>query len=346
MYYGQLFSEEGFPFTGQKLNKLKAFLAKEGLSYDDSCEYSVLLEDENGSIAATGSLNGNVLKCIAVDDACQGEGLSAVVVTSLVNQAVKQGRTHLFLFTKPGNQRMFTDLGFEPILSTGDILFMENEKGGLASFVRTLSDSCSEKIRVFEKENQRSAVQGAIVANCNPFTKGHRYLIEEALKQCDFLHLFILSEDKSAFSAADRYEMVRLGVLDMNPSLKERIFLHPTSDYMISAATFPTYFIKDQVRAAKANCELDVRIFAKCIAGPLGITKRFVGTEPDDEVTNAYNETMKRILPEYGIELIEIERLTDSGKPISAKRARQLIKENRSDELSDLLPETTIQYLI
>ncbi|EFA28598.1 ABC transporter, ATP-binding protein, partial [Haemophilus influenzae HK1212] len=38
---------------------------------------------------------------------------------------------------------------------------------------------------------------GSIVMNANPFTLGHRYLIEQALQQCDHLHLFIVGEDAS-----------------------------------------------------------------------------------------------------------------------------------------------------
>ena len=40
---------------------------------------------------------------------------------------------------------------------------------------------------------------GAVVMNCNPLTLGHRYLIEQALKQCDYLMIFVVQEDKSFF---------------------------------------------------------------------------------------------------------------------------------------------------
>lgn len=342
MFYGELTREEGFPFTGRKLEKLKNFLKEEGLDYDDTVSYSTWLEEDDGTIAASGSISGNVLKCIAVADAHQGEGLSAWIVTELMKQAMEEGKSHLFLFTKPKNQQMFSDLGFDSILCTDDILFMENKKEGIASYVHDLKASCAKEIATFEEENGRPAVQGAIVANCNPFTRGHRYLIEEALKRCDYLHLFILSEDKSEFSTQERFAMVRKGTEDL-----DRIFLHPTSDYLVSSATFPTYFIKDKAKAAQAGCELDVRIFAKCIAKPLGITKRFVGTESTDEVTRKYNETMKEILPQYGIELIEIPRLAFDGVPISAKTVRQGLKTGKTpEELTGLIPASTAEFII
>jgi len=343
MVFGGLFEEEGHPFTGRRLEKVKQFLETEGLSYDDSVEYTLLLTDEEGEIAACGSVAGNVLKCIAVSDDYQGEGLSATIVTGLSNYCMGKERSHLFLFTKPKNKQMFTDLGFDAILCTDTVLFMENTRGGIGAYAQGLNQSVKEARAAFEEAGGRKPVEGAIVANCNPFTLGHRYLIETALARCDLLHLFILSEDRSEFTAGERFAMVKAGIAGM-----ERVFLHPTSDYLISSATFPTYFMKDKAKAADANCELDVRIFAECIAKPMGITKRFAGTEPTDEVTNAYNAKMKELLPGYGIEFVEIERKQAEGgqAAISAKRVRALLAEGKTEELKKLVPETTLEYLL
>ena len=90
--------------------------------------------------------------------------------------------------------------------------------------------------------------------------------------------------------------MVKKGISGM-----ERIILHWTSDYMISAATFPTYFFKDKVQGQRANCQLDLQLFAEKIAPQLHITKRFAVTEPNCSVTGMYNKQMKEVLPDYGI---------------------------------------------
>lgn len=342
MLFGGLYEEYGTPFTGRKLDRLKAFLAKEGLSYDEGAEYTLILSDDEGNIAATGSVSGNVFKCIAVSDEYQGEGLSATVVTGLMKYALENGRDHIFLFTKPRNLSMFADLGFYQIIRTEDILFMENRKDGIKKFVSELLEASKNCCAAFADACGREPLCGAIVANCNPFTLGHRFLIEEALKQCDLLHLFILSEDKSDFTEEERFEMVKEGIKDLR-----RVILHRTSDYIISQATFPTYFIKDKAKAEEANCELDVRIFGECLAGPLHIKKRFAGTEPADAVTNAYNEAMRRILPEYGIEFTEIERLkTADGIAVSAKAARRLLSEGDYNSLRKLLPESTLNRLL
>lgn len=328
MEYGVFYEEVGQPFTGRKLEKLKAFLGQAELRYDAGAEYTVNLVTREGEIAATGSLQKNVLKCVAVAGQFQGEGLAAKILTLLMNRALSSGETHLFLFTKPRNRGMFRELGFYPILETADILFMENKKDGIADYVRSLS-----------RGESRPPI-GAVVANCNPFTLGHRYLIAEAAARCGTLHLFILSEDQSLFPAETRYRLAEQGVGDI-----PNVVLHKTSDYLISQAVFPTYFLKDRAHARDASCELDIRIFGTYFAKALGITKRFVGTEPFCPITKAYNEAMKQLLPQYGIELVELPRAEEGGLAISASRVREAMKSHDWTCLSSLLPESTLDYL-
>lgn len=321
------YEEQGFPFTGRKKEKLEEFLTENNLHYDEQIEATVNLMDSDGNIAATCSLHDNVLKCVAVSKNYQGYGLSTRVVTQVCNLAVERGKTHLFLFTKPENKQMFLDMGFYPILETRDVLLTENRKNGIKKYVAQL-------------EHREGDTVGAIVVNCNPFTKGHRYLIETAAKQCDVLHLFVLSEDKSEFSADVRYELVRLGVADI-----PNVILHKTSDYLISSAVFPTYFMKEKSKADDANCELDIRIFCEYFAKDLRIIKRFVGTEPNCGITNAYNAKMKELLPQYGIKFVEIERKQIDGMPISASAVRRFLHEGNMAEVEKLVPPTTFAYL-
>ena len=106
----------------------------------------------------------------------------------------------------------------------------------------------------------------------------------------------------------------------------DRVILHQTSDYIISAATFPTYFMKEKTEAGKANCRLDLELFGKRIAPELHITKRFVGTEPNCAVTDCYNVTMKEVLPGLGI-------------------VRQAVKEGKTEEIRGLVPESTWKHI-
>lgn len=325
---------EGKPFCGKDLEKLKAFLKKMNLDYDDGIEYTICILNEEYEIIGTGSIDENVIKCVAIAPEHQGEGHSATIITNLIQYQFEGGRTHIFVYTKPENRPMFEDMGFHTIIQTDGVLFMENQSKGFANF-----------LEVIKKETPQGALQedcniGAIVANCNPFTLGHRYLMEYASDCCDYVHVFILSDNRNFFSARERYEMVKLGVDGL-----DNIILHQTMDYMISAATFPTYFFKDKLQGEAANCQLDLELFASKIAPNLGITKRFVGEEPFCNVTNAYNIQMKKILPTYGIEVEEIARKTKEATPISASAVRRCISNHAYEDIKDLVPKAVYEYL-
>ena len=81
----------GRPFQGAMLEALKAFLLADGLRYDEGVEFTVCVMDGD-KIAATGSLDGKICKCIAVSPAYQGEGLSATVLTALRKEAFDRDR--------------------------------------------------------------------------------------------------------------------------------------------------------------------------------------------------------------------------------------------------------------
>ncbi len=327
--YNQFYEEYGQPFTGRKRRRLEEFLRRMDLLYDEGMQYTVNLVTREGEIAATGSLQHNVIKCVAVDSRFQGEGAASRVVTLLWNHAMEAGQSHLFVFTKPQNKAMFSDLGFYPIIQTADVLFMENTRDGIRKYVGSL-----------ERPPHPEGAIGAVVMNCNPFTNGHRYLVETAAGQCGALHLFVLSEDRSVFPAEVRYELVRQGIQGFH-----NVILHHTSDYLISSAVFPTYFLKEQARAEQINCELDLRIFCEYFARELSITRRFVGTEPFCPVTSAYNREMKRVLGEYGIEVVEIQRKKLDGLEISASRVRECLKAGDYEAIGKMVPPSTLRFL-
>ena len=326
---------EGRPFSGRELEKLKQFLKQMDLEYDDGIEYSICMLNEEYEIIGTGSVDQNVIKCVAIDPEYQGQGFSAAILTSLIQYEYERSRTHIFIYTKPQNLLMFTDMGFHTILQTHDVLFMENQAHGFQRFLQDMKNETPGE--AFDRKN----TVGAIVANCNPFTLGHRYLLEYASKCCDYVHLFVLSDNRSMFSANDRCEMVRLGIQGL-----DNVILHRTSDYIISAATFPTYFFKDQMQGKKANCELDLKLFGSQIAPELNICKRFVGTEPFCKVTDSYNRAMKKILPSYGIEIEEIERKTNGEAAYSASEVRNCMAKGEYEKIQTLVPVPVYEYLM
>ncbi len=313
---------------GEKLNIWKNFLKSSDLQADTDIEKTVLVW-ENGLLIACGSLRENLIKCIAVDESFQGQGLTATVLTALKNEAFSNGYRHLFLYTKPKNEILFSSLFFYTVAKTDKVLLMEDKKNGIEGFIGTLP----------AKEEGKTV--GACVMNCNPFTLGHRYLIKTAAKECDLLYVFVLSEDKSAFSAADRIKMVRLGTNDL-----ENVRVVETGDYLISSKTFPTYFLKDRENAPIAQCELDIEIFTKYFAPRLNITRRYVGTEHASKLTDMYNKELIKALPEKNIEVREIERLEKDGAAISASTFRRLLQEGDLESAKALVPKSTFDYIM
>ena len=172
--------------------------------------------------------------------------------------------------------------------------------------------------------------------NCDPFTCGHQQLITTASQQCEWVYVFVLSEDKGFFSAENRLEMVKQGTKHLS-----NVTVLPTGPYLISAATFPTYFLKDDTTVGAAQCQLDIAVFSKYYIPHFGITKRFVGEEPFCPITRQYNEALKSNLP---IPVIEIPRFEINGTAVSAGAVRKLLKSGNSEAAAALVPETTVAF--
>lgn len=181
---------------------------------------------------------------------------------------------------------------------------------------------------------------GSIVMNCNPFSSGHRYLIEQAMQQVDFLIIFVVEEDKSLFPFVERFELVQKGIEDI-----ENIMVVPSGEFILSENNFFEYFSKQEDATVNMNAEYDIGVFADYIAKPLHITHRFAGEETNDRVTYIYNKAMNRILPQKGITFVEIPRLEVEGEIVSASRVRQYLRAGMVDKAFVLLPKSTRKYL-
>ena len=325
MAYG--YDEQEYrPLRGRALAETEAFLARQGLNWERDVTYTVLLRDREGRLAATASLQEDVVKCVAVAEDLRGEGLTATVLTAVRREALSRGIRHLFLYTKPENRLQFTGLGFYEVARTDRVLLMEDRRGGFSAWVESI------------RRGEAAGTIGAAVLNANPMTLGHRYLVEEAAKQCDFLYLLVVSEDKSAVPAADRRAIVEAAVGDL-----PRVAVAGTGRYLISSATFPAYFLKEKAAAGAVWTDLDIAVFLK-LAAALGITRRFVGSEPFCPVTAAYNAAMAASLPREGVALVELPRLEREGAAVSATAVRQLLAQGRWREIQPLVPAATWDY--
>ena len=309
---------------------MDALLAQEGIARDRNLSYSVGLYDEDGGMVATGSLFANTLRCMAVSGAHRGEGLMAEIVSYLVQAQMERGNTHLFLYTKCESAKFFAPLGFYEIARVGGrLVFMENRRDGFARYVRGLQAQLGES----------DAPAAAIVMNANPFTNGHASLLERAATENARVVLFVLSEDCSLVPYDDRLAMVRAAA-----ARYDNVTVVPSGSYMISAATFPSYFLKDDETVTHTHALLDAALFVR-IAQALHITRRYVGEEPFSAATRGYNAALGETLPPAGVELCVMPRAALDGQAISASNVRQLIHDGRMEEIRPLVPQTTWDYL-
>ena len=307
--------------------QMDELLRAEGIRRDKNLDYSCGVFDEDGALIAAGSSFKNTLRCLAVSSAHRGEGLMNQVVSHLLEKQAERGNSHVFLYTKAKNDRIFRDLGFYEIARVeGELVFMENRRDGFARYLKGL-----EKTR-------REGKSAAVVMNANPFTLGHRSLIERAAAENDALHLFLLSEEAGPIPFAVRKRLVREGVANL-----PNVILHDSGPYIISSATFPSYFLRDEDAAILAHAKLDLAVFGK-IAAALGVTERWAGEEKSSHVTALYNETMAAELPGMGVAFRTIPRLELRGEIVSASSARQAIHDGELEKAAFMLPESSLRY--
>ena len=343
------------PTTPRQRQRIEAFLKRNGLRFDDMHYYAAVTDDD-GEMIAGGGLKGNVIKCVAVDDAHKGEAIANTLISHLIAHANEEGYSNVMLFTKPKNKQLFESLSFRLLAEAPEAVLMETGIGGINNMVEQLKkikeegEVCKENNQECKKEektnlntstpqhlNTTPPRRGVVVMNCNPFTLGHRYLIEQAAKQVERLFVMVVREDCSLFAYAERKAMVEQGVAHL-----ENVTVIDGSEYAISQATFPTYFLKRLDDAADTQMLLDLDLFRRHIAPALGATVRFVGTEPTDQLTRRYNELMHEVLTDVR----EISRLEKEGNAVSASRVRKAMEQGDMSTIRQLVPPTTLPYII
>ena len=326
-----------YPTDRRAMAEVDRLLTGEGIRRDGNLDYICGIYDENYKLIATGSAFGNTLRCFAVDHRHQGEGLLNAVIGHLMEHQQGMGYSHLFIYTKCSSARFFRDLGFYEIARVEETLvFMENRRKGFSACLDRFRKETREAGEAPEEEQGKRIA--AIVMNANPFTLGHQYLVEQATGENDILHLFLVSEDASLVPFEVRRRLVQEGISHLG-----NVILHDSGPYIISQATFPSYFQKDAAEVSRSHALLDITIFGK-IAEALGITRRYVGEEPYSEVTGIYNQLMEEELPKAGVNCIILPRKELEGRAISASHVRELLQKGEMESLSKLLPPSTLEF--
>jgi [citrate (pro-3S)-lyase] ligase len=308
------------------VERARRLIESQGLAFEPG--YDDLVGAFDGEdLVAVGARAGDVLEMIAVAPPAQGGPLLGTIVGELSALARAAGHELLYVYTRPSSAGSFEALGFELLASCGRAALLESGRG----LGRWLEGS-----RGFVREGQN----GAVVMNCNPFTLGHRHLVEEAARRVDTLYVFVVRQDWSAFPFEVRLRLVREGTADL-PNVR----VLDTSRYAVSALTFPAYFLARGEDAAEVQMELDLTLFARRIAPFFGIRRRFFGTEPYCPTTRRYNAAMSRLLPALGVEAVELPRKAAGGEAISASRVRARLRDDWLEGIEALVPPATAAFL-
>lgn len=329
------------PTIPRQRRQIETFLQANGLRYDDVDYYAALVDESSDEMIAGGGLKGCVIKCVAVADGHKGEAVANVIVSHLLAKANEDGYQCVKLYTKPHNRQLFESLSFRLIAEAPNAILMETGVGGIEKWSEELRIK-NDELGVTNDELRIKSVRkpiGAIVMNANPFTLGHRFLVEQSSELVERLYVVVVREDCSMFSYSERKAMVIQGVRDIG-----NVVVVDGSDYAVSAATFPTYFLKQISDATDTQITLDLDIYRRRIAPALGATVRFFGSEPTDPLTRRYNELMHQQLGEDHVH--EIQRKQQDGSPISASRVRKAMLEGRLWDAIQMVPPTTIPYII
>ncbi|MCF7932914.1 MAG: hypothetical protein K9K93_07075 [Acholeplasmataceae bacterium] len=312
--------------TKHDLDQAESLLSASGLLFEHADETILIAED--GKVLATGSIDGNVIKMIAVDPSVQGQELASEIVAILSSRLQNEGIDKRFLYTTPDKKDIFLSMSFDVVQETSDVILLENAANPIR---RRLSQLASG----FPKVNQSRA---AIVMNCNPITNGHLYLIRKASVENNDVLIFLVEEDASFVPFEIRKRLLESAVKDLF-----NVYVIPSTPYIISKATFPTYFLKEVSKSAHLYRELDVLIFKTYFMPIFGITTRYVGDEPNDLSTNLYNETLKNHLKD---QLKIVSRLDIDHVPVSASMVRALAKAGAYEKIGPLVPKATYDYII
>lgn len=318
--------------TKQKWEELLSSLGLHDFSERevDVIDHTIGLENDEGNLVGTGSVAGNVLKYIGVknDEGEQGARFNKVV-TALSQYLTNEGIFHSFVFTKAKYAESFEHLHFNLLAKTDQAAFLENGTPDVTDFV-------AEIPKVEDQEHKKVA---AIVMNANPFTLGHEHLVKRASEENDLVYIFVVANDVSLFSFDERFKLVQEGTKEFT-----NVKVVSGSDYMVSPATFPAYFLKSPDDLITVQTAIDAAVFKKQIAPALNITRRYIGKEPISRTTHYYNVSLAHELgPD--IEVIVIDRLQKDDQIVTATKVRQLIKDGNLREINKFVPETTYKFI-
>lgn len=315
-------------FLQEELIKIEKFLEKFSLKLDNNLTKTIYIENENLDIIGTISCQDYIIKDLAVDPNYQSENLASVLVNEILNYFRLNNIYNYQVFTKPIYEQVFVSLGFKEIVKTDKVIMLEGGISNINDKIKEIKNIINNR---FGEINETSDI-ACIVMNGNPITNGHVYLIEEASKNHKMVVLFVVEEDKSEFTFKERFSMAYISTMRLG-----NVCVIPSSKYVVSSSTFPSYFLKNETEVSEQYSLIDALIFKEYFIKNLFIKKRYVGSETINKMVN-YNNILKQVLED---KLEIINRLQENEEVISASKVRSLLKEGKIEEALKYTPQET-----
>jgi [citrate (pro-3S)-lyase] ligase len=311
-------------FLTSEIQRVTAFLTANDLEFDVRSNQTLYVEEHDVIIGTISSLD-YLIECLAIDKNYRGENLAGLLVSEMLSLLRQRKIYHYLVYTKSLYIPLFESMNFTLLANTSVVCILEGGSG-----------SIQEEIAVLQRRiASRASLEtdfGAIVVNCNPITLGHYGLIENAAKKHRHLLVFVVEEDLSVFSYKERFSLVWLALAEL-----ENVIVLPSTQYIVSRLTFPSYFLKSMDDREEEHARLDGLIFKNYFMKELHISKRYVGTETDPFMVK-YNAILKTAL---GDQLEIIQRYQKNGVTISASIVRKLLMENKIEEALSYVPIPT-----
>lgn len=312
-------------YLQEEIEKVKTFLSKFSLKLDTDVTKTLYMED-NDEVVGTISCANYIIKDLAVDPTYQSENLAGKLVNEMIQYFALNKIYSYQVFTKPMYKQIFISLGFKEIVSTDKVIMLE---GGTSSISEELDKIKKQLDMRFAVLDEKSDI-AALVINGNPLTIGHVHLIETAASLHQMVVVFIVEENKSEFTFEERISMAYLATRRLS-----NVCVIPSTKYIVSSITFPTYFLKDGNEVNEEHAKVDALIFKNYFMKKLHIKKRYLGEEFNPKMQN-YNKTLKEVL----LDKVEIiPRYIEEGTVVSASTVRSLIKQNKLNEALAYIPK-------
>ena len=186
-------------------------------------------------------------------------GSSSAPSTELARRAFAAGHDALFVFTKPECVTSFEAMNFSLLASDGRAALLEHGRG-------------LERYLEANRGAVREGANGAVVVNCNPFTLGHRHLVEEAARAVE------MPCSWSARIARRSRSTCACGSCAKDARSPERPRPRHVALRGERGDARGTSWKRGD--AAAIQLELDLLLFAQRIAPFFHVRRRFFGTEP------------------------------------------------------------------